>query len=99
MEAKKLLALMTILFLFSEFYINLSFAQTNETTTTTTTPAISLPQLPTTLKDVYNLFASINPFFLLIVGLILLVLTHLGKYVAIILIIFALIQIVLLFIH
>jgi len=94
-----------VLFLFSEFFVNISFAQTNETssttTTTTTAPLISFPhlQVPTSLKDVYDLVASINPFFLLIIGLILLVLSHLGKYVAIILIVFAIIQIVLLFIH
>jgi hypothetical protein len=67
--------------------------------TTTTTGTISFPKIPTTLKDVYNLFTSINPFLLLIVGIVLLVLSHLGKYIAIVLIIFALIQIVIFLIH
>jgi hypothetical protein len=77
------------------------FAQANETTTTTSTgtPLPSFPYGVSSLKDVYNFFSSINPFLLLIVGVILLVLSHLGKYIAIVLIIFALIQIILLLIH
>lgn len=102
-ETKKLIAMAALLFLLSEFFVNFAFAQTNGTTTsmttTTTTPAISLPQVPASLKDVYNLFSSINPFFLLVIGLVLLVLSHLGKYIAVILIVFAVIQIILLLIH
>ena len=100
MEAKKIFTTLAIVFLLAEFFVNISFAQTSETTTTTTTtPGISLPQIPTSLKDVYNFFASINPFLLLIFGVVLLVMSHLGKYVAIILIVFAIIQIVVLLLH
>jgi hypothetical protein len=70
-----------------------------ETATTTTTYQIVLPPLPSTLKDVYNFFASINPFVLLIFGIILFVVSHLSKYVAIVLIIFAVIQIILMLIR
>jgi len=62
--------------------------------TTTTTTGINWPQIPATLKDVYNFLASINPFILLIFGIILFIVSHLSKYVAIVLIIFALIQII-----
>lgn len=99
METKKIFMMLAIVFLLAEFFVNISFAQTNETTTTTSAPGISLPQIPTSLKDVYNFFASINPFLLLIFGVVLLVMSHLGKYVAIVLIIFAIIQIVVLLLH
>jgi hypothetical protein len=92
--------MLAMIFLFTQFFVDVSFAQTNETATTTTTnPGISFPQVPTSLKDVYNFFASINPFLLLIFGVVLFVMTHLGKYVAIVLIIFAIIQIVLFLLH
>lgn len=99
MEAKKIFTMLAFAILLAEFFANISFAQTNETTTTTSAPGISLPQIPTSLKDVYNLFASINPFLLLIFGVVLLVMSHLGKYVAIVLIIFAIIQIFILIFH
>ena len=96
MRMKKLILFFAVLL----FLPAIIFAQANETTTTTTgTPLPSFPYGVSSLKDVYNFFSSINPFLLLIVGVILLVLSHLGKYIAIVLIIFALIQIILLLIH
>jgi len=91
---KKIILFITILFLFSQFLMNFSFAQTTTTTTTTTTSA--LPPGFGSLKDIYNFFASINPFLLLILGIVILVVAKLSKYIAIVLIIFALIQIILL---
>ncbi|HLC39943.1 MAG TPA: hypothetical protein VJJ76_03665 [archaeon] len=100
---KKNLATFTILmFLFLPAII---FAQANETITTTSTTSSTgtpLPSFPygiTSLKDIYNFSSSINPFVLLILGIILFVVAHLSKYVAIILIIFAVIQIIFLLIR
>ena len=110
---KKIFIIFTILmFLFLPAII---FAQVNTTTTTTTQTSccpICLPgsqckpcdgppclSVPTSLKDVYNFFTSINPFVLLIFGIILFVVSHLSKYVAIVLIIFAVIQIILMIIR
>ena len=102
METRKILATIAVILLFAQFFVDVSFAQTSETTTTTTTttnPGISFPQVPTSVKDVYDFFASINPFLLLIFGVVLFAMAHLGKYVAIVLIVFAIIQIALFLLH
>jgi len=100
---KKKFATLAILFLFSSllslFFAEFSLAQTNMTTTTTTTKTTLPPELVSTLKGLYIFFASINPFVLLIFGIILFVVAHLSKYVAIVLIIFAVIQIILMLIR
>lgn len=110
---KKIFATFAILMFL--FFPAVIFAQTNTTTTTTTQtsccpicfpgsqckPCDGLPclSMPTSLKELYNFFTSINPFVLLIFGIILFVVAHLSKYVAIVLIIFAVIQIILMLIR
>ena len=73
----------------------LVFAQdvTNITTTTTTLPALLDP-----IKDAYAFIVSANPFILLVLGIVLIAASKLAHVIGIILIIFAIVQIVLTYI-
>lgn len=78
-------------------FVNTVFAQ-NETNVTTTTTTSSFPiSLPTSLSGIYAFLISINPILLIILGVILILVSKLSKFVGIVLIIIALIHFFFLF--
>jgi glucan phosphoethanolaminetransferase (alkaline phosphatase superfamily) len=87
---KKLISLLAIL-----LFVNIAFAQnaTNSTNQTTGSP------IPTSLTGVYNFLVSINPIILIILGVVLVLVSKLAKFVGIVLIISALIHLFFLFYH
>jgi hypothetical protein len=92
---KKIIAILTILFL-----VNSVYAQDVTNQTTTTTPySIVLPPAASSLKGVYDFLVSINPIILIVLGIVLILASHLGKFVGIVLIIIALIHLFFLFFH
>lgn len=87
---KKIIAILFIL-----LFVNSAYAQnvTNQTTTSTTTTTPFLP----TLTGIYSFFVSINPYLLIILGVVLVLASKLARFVGIVLIIFALIHILFMF--
>jgi hypothetical protein len=91
---KKIIAVLTILFL-----VNSVYAQNVTNQTTSTTSSIVLPPAASTLKGVYDFLVNINPVILIVLGVVLILASHLGKFVGIVLIIIALIHFFFLFFH
>lgn len=83
----------SILFMILFFSTLVNAQSITNTTTTTSSPVV------TTLKSAYNFLISINPLLLIILGIILLLVSKLSKFVGIILIIIALIHLFLILIH
>jgi hypothetical protein len=91
---KKLIAILAVLLL-----VNSVYAQNVTNETTTTTYSIVLPPATSTLTGIYNFLVSINPVILIILGVVLILASHLGKFVGIVLIIIALIHFFFMFFH
>jgi len=90
---KKIIPLFVILLFASSVYAQNATNQTTSITTTTTTPSPFLP----TLKGIYSFLVSINPYLLIILGVVLVLVSKLARFVGVVLIIFAIIHILFMF--
>lgn len=70
---------------------------TNITTTTSSTSAFPFPTIPPSLTGIYSFLISINPILLMILGVILILVSKLSKFVGIVLIIIAIIHFLFMF--
>ena len=89
---KKILFLLTILLVANAVYAQNLTNTTNQTSTQTTTFPFS-----GSLKGIYSFLTSVNPILLIILGIVLLLVGKLAKFVGIVLIIIAIIHLLFLF--
>jgi hypothetical protein len=87
---KKIISLLMILLFVNSVYAQSATNATNQTTTSTSS-------FTPDLKGIYAFLVSVNPYLLIILGVILVLVSKLARFVGIILIIFALIHILFLF--